>query len=287
MRCNVRLFIAIATALLLTLLFLGGKHRDDIRALLQTTSSDSKTPPTDETSTPQTTPGDKIIVMAKLTRENTDWVAQHLPDWQNAIYTVDAPPTTTTTRTLHTPLNKGHESLAYLTYITTHYTSLPSILAFIHPHRGGYFHYRSSWHTDAPAFDNVLSLNTLRLDTVLREGYVNLRCNWHPGCVTSHRKNAHITPAIWEAIFPNGTEWGGSVDGNNNEEEEEEGGMPSEIGAACCAQFAVSREQVLKRPRADYERMREWVLGTGLSDARSGRVMEFLWHVVFGREAVQ
>ncbi|KAI9696447.1 MAG: hypothetical protein M1836_005725 [Candelina mexicana] len=280
MRCNVRLFIAIATTFLLTLLFLGGKHRDDIRALLHTSIES----PATEISTPQFTPGDKIIVMAKLTRENTDWVAQHLPDWQNAIYTVDAP---RTSPKLHTSLNKGHESLAYLTYIITHYSSLPSILAFIHPHRGGLLHYWSSWHTDAPAFDNVLSLKSLRLDTVVREGYVNLRCNWHPGCIPSHRKNAHITPAIWEAIFPNGTGTGMEVGGSEDVGKEEEEGMPSEIGAACCAQFAVSREQVLKRPREDYERMREWVVGTGLSDARSGRVMEFLWHVVFGREAVQ
>jgi hypothetical protein len=48
----------------------------------------------------------------------------------------------------------------------------------------------------------------------------------------------------------------------------------------------VSREQVLKRPLSDYISHRNWVLDTELSDDKSGRVMEFLWHVVFGKEAV-
>ena len=42
----------------------------------------------------------------------------------------------------------------------------------------------------------------------------------------------------------------------------------------------------LKRPRGDYERLRGWIVETEKSDALSGRVMEFLWHVVFGKEAV-
>jgi len=63
--------------------------------------------------------------------------------------------------------------------------------------------------------------------------------------------------------------------------------IPALIGAPCCAQFAVSREQIRKRPKKEYIRYRQWVLGTELSDAKSGRVMEFLWHVIFGQNAVQ
>lgn len=58
------------------------------------------------------------------------------------------------------------------------------------------------------------------------------------------------------------------------------------MGAACCAQFAVSRNRVLERPLSDYEALRQWVVDTPLSDARSGRVLEFLWHVIFGMDAV-
>ena len=66
----------------------------------------------------------------------------------------------------------------------------------------------------------------------------------------------------------------------------EEEPAPILVGAACCAQFAVSRDRVLARPVGDYERFRGWVVETEKSDAKSGRVLEFLWHVIFGMEAV-
>ena len=62
--------------------------------------------------------------------------------------------------------------------------------------------------------------------------------------------------------------------------------LPQKIGAPCCAQFAVTREQVLKRPLEDYERIHKWLMDTELKDSMSGRVMEFLWHVIFGKPAV-
>jgi Protein of unknown function (DUF3431) len=62
--------------------------------------------------------------------------------------------------------------------------------------------------------------------------------------------------------------------------------VPEMVGQTCCAQFAVSREQVMQRPLEDYVSYRQWILDTELNDEKSGRVMEFLWHVIFGKEAV-
>lgn len=62
--------------------------------------------------------------------------------------------------------------------------------------------------------------------------------------------------------------------------------VPAQVGQPCCAQFAVSREQILKRPLQEYVSYRQWVLDTEMVDEKSGRVMEFLWHVIFGKEAV-
>jgi Protein of unknown function (DUF3431) len=58
------------------------------------------------------------------------------------------------------------------------------------------------------------------------------------------------------------------------------------IACACCAQFAVSRDQVLKRPLEDYVKIRQWVIDTERDDANSGRVMEYLWHVIFGKNLI-
>ena len=67
---------------------------------------------------------------------------------------------------------------------------------------------------------------------------------------------------------------------------EDKGHASALVGAACCAQFAVSNKQVLVRPLGDYVRFREWIIDTEKSDAKSGRVLEFLWHVIFGKDAV-
>ncbi|KAL8822452.1 MAG: hypothetical protein Q9191_006811 [Dirinaria sp. TL-2023a] len=225
--------------------------------------------------------GDKIIIMAKLEAEDTDWVGEYLPDWQHAIYTVNpsssstSSTTTNKPKTLTTPLNKGHESMAYLSYIIDNYASLPSTLAFIHSHASGFL---TAWHTDTPLHSNIAALSTLRIAFVQENGYVNLRCNWNPGCVPAHRVNKHVTPQVWGEVFANVS--APLLLQRKGEEEGRE--VPEQVAAACCAQFAVSRDRVLKRPRSDYVALRKWVVETGKSDAQSGRVMEFLWHVVFG-----
>ena len=156
--------------------------------------------------------------------------------------------------------------MAYLTYIIDHYDSLPSIIAFLHPHLDGFY---AAWHTDMPHHNNIDSLNHLHLDHVEQMGYVNLRCNWNPGCLAGDRERELITPEIWRELFGPGVE------------------RPSLMGATCCAQFVVTREQVQQRPRNDYIRYRQWVLNTELVDAKSGRVMEYLWHIIFGQSAEQ
>ena len=87
--------------------------------------------------------------------------------WESAIYTVDdlAAP-------LHLTTNKGREANAYLTYIIQHYDSLPNTIVFLHSHKEGW---PEAWHTDEKNYNNVLSVQKLRLDTVQNNGYVNLR----------------------------------------------------------------------------------------------------------------
>lgn len=56
---------------------------------------------------------------------------------------------------------------------------------------------------------------------------------------------------------------------------------PEFIGQPCCAQFAVSRERILERPRHFYEHYRNWLLETDLDDATSGRILEYTWQYIF------
>ncbi|KAL5337133.1 hypothetical protein BJX70DRAFT_409416 [Aspergillus crustosus] len=243
---------------------------------------------------------DKVIVMARLEEEPVNWVREELPDWQTAMYTVNPSSSTlANNHRLKTPLNKGHESMAYLTYLIDHYDRLPSTIAFIHAHRTGFL---MAWHVDAPMHDNAAALRALQLDFVQREGYVNLRCNRNPGCMETGKPNQHVTEEIFTEIFGgtstpplNATTSPAQSQSDSNEDPLQPNNtkqkltpipFPTQISTACCAQFAVSRAQVHQRPREDYIQIRQWVIDTELSDAASGRVMEYLWHVVFGRDGV-
>ncbi|CAK41965.1 uncharacterized protein An14g02280 [Aspergillus niger] len=219
--------------------------------------------------TPIIVPNDRVIVMAKLSTEDTSWVSNDLAEWRNVIYTVDD-----VTAPRHTPKNKGRESLAYLQYIVDHYDDLPSTIVFLHSHKDGW---PGAWHTDTMAYSNVDSIRALQTDFVQRNGYVNLRCQQTPGCPDEIRpfrdppqfgKTAErVYAQAWVELF------------NNTN-------VPDVVGVACCSQFAVSREQVLKRPLEHYTWFYDWVLNTGLSDDLSAHVMEYTWHIIFGKDPV-
>jgi hypothetical protein len=62
--------------------------------------------------------------------------------------------------------------------------------------------------------------------------------------------------------------------------------VPHVLATPCCAQFAVSSKQVQKRPLDVYKRYYTWLMETPLKDETSGRVFEYLWHVLFGQDPV-
>ncbi|KAJ5323285.1 Protein of unknown function DUF3431 [Penicillium atrosanguineum] len=51
----------------------------------------------------------------------------------------------------------------------------------------------------------------------------------------------------------------------------------------CPAELEPAREQVLQRPKSDYERFRRWLMDTKLDSGTSGRVLEYSWHMIFGK----
>lgn len=214
-------------------------------------------------------PNDKAVVMGALSTDEVDWATTKLNGWDAFVYTVD-----NITMLPHTDRNKGNEANAYLTYIIQNYDSLPSTVAFVHSHESGF---PKAWHTDNKQHSNVESLNSLNVNFVQRNGYANLRCLQNPGCpneiqpfrepVDESRTTEAAFAAAWRDIF------------DNND-------VPEVVGVACCAQFAVSRQQILKRSKEEYLRMHKWLMNTELDDSTSGRVFEYLWHIIFGQESV-
>lgn len=128
----------------------------------------------------------------------------------------------------------------YLTYLVENYQKLPMIIAFVHPHKCTY---PQAWHTDAESHSNVESLTSLNTSFFLSNGYANLRCIAIPGYPDENqpfreehregRSAEHAFGDAWNQIFENN-------------------GVPKVVGTPCCAHFAVSRDQVHKRPLEFY-----------------------------------
>lgn len=208
----------------------------------------------------------KTLVVPKTKDEDTNWIGQEIPEWQPAVYVVDDP-----SAPLHPPRNKGHEVMVYLSYIIDHYQDLPDVIAFMHSHQ-------FAWHNDDLFGQNAADLlRRLSPARVVREGYMNLRCNWGPGCPDWMHPGAIEENASKQEEIMLARAWG---------EIFLDDPIPPVLAQPCCAQFAVSRDRILAIPKARFVYYRDWMLRTELSDYISGRVWEYLWHVVFTGENI-
>ena len=215
----------------------------------------------------------RTLVLATVRSEDTSWVQSELGgllasgQLDTAVYHMDDP-----SQPLHPIANKGNEAMAYLTYLIEFYDALPAVVVFLHAHR-------YAWHTDA-LFDTDAAtvVRRLSLARVRRDGYMNLRCQWDPGCPrwmhpgatddAAHKPEQALLGRVWRELFPGA------------------GDAPAVLAQACGAQFAVSRERVRAVPRARYEALRDWLLYTKVPTRLAGRVFEYVWQYLFTGEAV-
>ncbi|KAH9884855.1 hypothetical protein F4778DRAFT_522544 [Xylariomycetidae sp. FL2044] len=212
---------------------------------------------------------DVELVVASTTDDDTSWLRKFLPDWPAKIYVTDKP----RGGRLAVPVNKGREAMVYLSYLIDFYDALPDVVVFLHARR-------FQWHNDNPDFDGLQMIQRLRLDHVRRVGYVNLRCTWELGC-----------PVEIRPLDDAKTEWEGPIRTNYVYKEAYRGLMPGRevpdlVGASCCGQFAVSRAAIRRNPKDRYVRWRNWLVETEYEDDVSGKVFEYLWHIMFGQHAV-
>ena len=125
--------------------------------------------------------------------------------------------------------------------------------------------------SDTGAIDGRGMLRRLVLDTIIDDGYVNLRCHPEPGCPVGLNMSQSFAPddyhsavnSEWrkryQTIFPGKP-------------------LPEFVATGCCAQFAVSSQRIRERPVEFYDEIRQWILDTRHPDHITGRVMEYMWH---------
>ena len=206
------------------------------------------------------------LVIAKTKDENVEWIREKLPHQVTAVYVADDP-----TAPLHPPKNKGHEVMVYLSWIIDNYDNLPDVAMFMHAHQ-------LTWHNDELlGNDASLLISRLSRQRVWREGFVNMRCSWQPGCPdwmhpgetekNDYKKEEVLIAKSWSELFP--------LDE-----------VPTVLAQPCCAQFALSKERIQSKPYAQYIWYRDWLFNTRLTDDLSGRIWEYVWQFVFTGENV-
>lgn len=163
--------------------------------------------------------------------------------------------------------------MPYLSWLIDNYDDLPWMVVFVHGHL-------ISWHQSDTITNLIRTLNRTALAQV---GYIPLRCDWYPSCSKEIRPQHHDA-VYWgpgvkrkETEFAIAGNWKQLFPGEN---------LPETISSVCCAQFAVTRAAIRRRPKDDYIRMREWLINTLLEDEVSGRVLEKLWAYIFTGESI-
>ena len=209
----------------------------------------------------------KVMVMPRTRNEDVGWISEELPGMNLSVYVVDDPQAP-----LHPPKNKGHEVMVYLSYIIDHYHSLPDIIIFMHAHR--FTHHNNEF----LGFDASRMVRRLSNEHVMRQGYVNMRCHWDPGCPEwlyfngteqlMGKQEESFLAQSWKELFPLEP-------------------LPTYLAQPCCAQFALSKERILSIPLSRFTFYRDWILKTPLTDYISGRIWEYSWQFIFtGKGAV-
>lgn len=219
-------------------------------------------PPTIKITSQNVSIPETIVVFATMADTDNSWVQEELGDLLEAglgtaFYVTDDP-----SAPLHTPANKGNEAMAYLTYMIDFYDSLPDISIFLHAHP-------DAWHNNyLLGMSSSQMVRQLNHEKVARDGYMNLRCHWNPGCPT------HLDPSAKK------------VDPDKREEVEIEDAwmamfpfekLPEALAQPCCSQFAATRARIRNIPRERYVHFRNWLLKSELSDYISGRIFEYFW----------
>ncbi|RMZ34616.1 hypothetical protein D0859_01262 [Hortaea werneckii] len=224
------------------------------------------------------------VVLASNQSDPISWLLQLEPNYTTYQYNILKPDDPGSA--LRIPANKGKEAMAsnncagaqvgkvYLSFIIDNYDALPWSVTFLHGHL-------EAWHQEDTAVNLIHSLNRNQL---ARAGYISLRCDWFPSCPAELRPKDHDAVVWGNKGLHQDTEKAVAQSWRQLFPYEE---LPETIASPCCAQFAVTRQAILRRSKADFEHMRQWLIETLMTDELSGRVFEKLWAYIFTGEPVK
>lgn len=293
---------------LFTILYLGRPSESDKN--FRWTSIRYQTTASDIPEARGTCPGLKgstkpALVVARIVSEDKSWQSDLEEKYHLCIYTADAP-VDLASGSLQVPANRGHEAMAYLTFLIDNYDVIPDQgVVFVHGSR-------FAWHNDHPLYDNKVLLQDLNISAALAfQGYHNLRCDWSAGtCPPSEKPQGSWETAsrmilevnnrrvISDATLPSAL---ASLFSMKRDDTAALLGRRDAVRSQCCAQFVVSQKNIYQHKKDEYVALRQWLLDGSLQDMAAvnqqqpiqdlraapaddyvaGRVLSYLWHILF------
>lgn len=234
-----------------------------------------------------------LVVSRVASDGDSKWVRNLADKYHICIYDVDGSINGDPTQ-LRVPANRGHEAMAYLTFLIDNYVSIPAQGAvFVHGSRW-------AWHNDSPEYDNANLLAALNTTSALAPaGYHNLRCDWSAStCPADSQPQGSIEMSLTAKLEPFNARVVSDAaipralanlfgDGSSNSPASDvQPGRADTIKSQCCAQFAVARSNIWKHSQAEYAAVRQWLLDDGPNSAPrddriSGRILSYVWHILF------
>jgi hypothetical protein len=248
------------------------------------------------------------LVVSRVAADNdSNWLDALTNLYHLCVYTADAP-ADTNSQHLQVPANRGHEAMAYLTFLIDNYAHIPAAgVVFVHGARW-------AWHNDAPDYDNAALLAALNVSAALAPwGYHNLRCDWSASTCSpsSAPPQGSLETSLRAVLEPWNTRATSdtalphalvALFGDDEYASAKGGGRlllgrTDAVRAQCCAQFVVARDRVWQHSRDEYIALRQWLLD-GSSDSGTdkplqssnvaprddrvaGRILSYVWHILF------
>jgi len=208
-----------------------------------------------------------LIVVVSKYKENTDWL-QKLK-YPYLVYTKNE----NDYSKYNIPKNKGNEASVYFKFIIDNYNNLPDYVAFIHAHE-------SDWHHKNSMADKLNGIT-------LKDHYINLNDNDFKNII-SYKNDRLYLKIIYNQINENKNSIEmlelEMVTWYNDNLKEYFGPLVNNSLInidLCCAQFIVSKFNILNLPFEFYIKQYNWLLSTELDNSRSGRFYEWMWSFIF------
>ncbi|KAK9808687.1 hypothetical protein WJX72_001949 [[Myrmecia] bisecta] len=207
---------------------------------------------------------DKMIVVARC-GEDVSWVNVFFGNVPSAVYQC------LDDNALHPIRFRGNEALAYFTFIVDFYDDLPASMVFLHGHQ-------YAWHMP----DVVPVLRKLQWDLPFANlNYMNATDDSFTGSMLFPARPEQLGVGSW--LYNQSKHY---KDAWEELMSAELGPVPERVAAPCCSTLLVSRERILRHPKAFYERIRMWLAVTTVGSFWSGRVFEYMWGPLFGNSAI-